>query len=95
MDGRRDQSQTSMTIPAQLLGPLDQLLKPPTAMTPETSESLNEDYLLEVTVGTIKRLIMLGMERYNESVRSGYKYGQAYNDGYIRALKHVLEAGQQ
>ena len=56
---------------------------------------LEEDHLLEVTVGTIKRLIMLGMDRYNESVKSGYKYGEAYNDGYIRALKHVLEAEQQ
>jgi hypothetical protein len=64
-------------------------------MTPEISDSLNEDHQLEVTVGTIKRLIMLGMERYNESVKSGYRYGEAYNDGYIRALNHVLEAGQQ
>ena len=61
-------------------------------MTLETSESLNEDHLLEVTVGTVKRLIILGMERYNESVLSGYKYGEAYHDGYIRALRHVLEA---
>ena len=64
-------------------------------MTAEISDSLNEDHQLDVTVGTIKRLILLGMERYNESVKSGYKYGEAYNDGYIRALKHVLEAGQQ
>jgi len=25
-------------------------------------------------------------------VKSGYQYGAAYHDGYIRALKHVLEA---
>jgi hypothetical protein len=61
-------------------------------MTPATSESLNEERQLDVSVGTIKRLIMLGYERYGESVKSGYKYGEAYHDGYIRALKHVLEA---
>jgi hypothetical protein len=57
----------------------------------ETS-SPSEERQLDVSVGTIKRLILLGMERYNESVKSGYKYGEAYNDGYIRALRHVLEA---
>jgi hypothetical protein len=59
-----------------------------------TTETLNpsEERQLDVSVGTIKRLILLGMERYNESVKSGYKYGEAYNDGYIRALRHVLEA---
>jgi hypothetical protein len=61
-------------------------------MTLATSESLNEERQLDVSVGTIKRLIMLGYERYGESVKSGYKYGEAYHDGYIRALKHVLEA---
>jgi hypothetical protein len=60
-------------------------------MTTETL-SPSEERQLDVTVGTIKRLILLGMERYNESVKSGYKYGEAYNDGYIRALRHVLEA---
>jgi hypothetical protein len=59
-----------------------------------TTETLNpsEERQLDVSVGTINRLILLGMERYNESVKSGYKYGEAYNDGYIRALRHVLEA---
>lgn len=57
----------------------------------ETS-NLNEERQLDVTVGTVKRLIMLGYDRYEESVRSGYKYGEAYSAGYIRALKHVLEA---
>jgi hypothetical protein len=59
-----------------------------------TTETLNpsEERQLDVTVGTIKRLLMLAMDRYNESVLSGYKYGEAYHDGYIRALRHVLEA---
>jgi hypothetical protein len=59
-----------------------------------TTETLNpsEERQLDVSVGTIKRLLMLAMDRYNESVLSGYKYGEAYHDGYIRALRHVLEA---
>jgi len=60
--------------------------------TPATSDSLNEERQLDVTVGVIKRLIMLGYDRYEESVKSGYKYGEAYHDGYSRALKHVLDA---
>jgi hypothetical protein len=60
--------------------------------TPETSESQSEDRQLDITVGLVKRLILFGMERYNEAVKSGYKYGEAYHDGYIRALRHVLEA---
>jgi hypothetical protein len=60
--------------------------------TPAASDCLNEDRQLDVTVGVIKRLMMLGYDRYGESVKSGYKYGEAYHDGYIRALKHVLEA---
>jgi hypothetical protein len=60
-------------------------------MTLETS-SLSESRQVDVTVGMIKRLILLGYERYNDAVKSGYQYGAAYHDGYIRALKHVLEA---
>jgi len=60
-------------------------------MTTETS-SCNEERQLDVTVGVIKRLILLGYDRYEEAIKSGYKYGEAYHDGYIRALKHVLEA---
>ena len=59
-------------------------------MTTETS-NLSEDRQVDVTLGAIKRLILDGMERYNEAIKSGYKYGEAYNDGYIRALRHVLE----
>jgi hypothetical protein len=59
-------------------------------MTIGTS-NLSEDRHLDIEVGAIKRLILDGMERYNEAIKSGYKYGEAYNDGYIRALRHVLE----
>jgi hypothetical protein len=59
-------------------------------MTIETS-NLSEDRQVDVEVGAIKRLIMDAMERYNDAVKSGDKYGEAYDDGYIRALRHVLE----
>jgi len=60
-------------------------------MTSETS-NFNEERQVDVTVGVIKRLLLHGYERYNDAVKSGHQYGAAYNDGYIRALRHVLEA---
>lgn len=61
-----------------------------TVMTSETSE-LNEEKKLDVTVGTIKRLLIDAYARYNDGVKDGAHYVSSYWDGYIRALQHVLE----
>jgi hypothetical protein len=60
-------------------------------MTQETSNH-SDDRPLDVTVGVIKRLILYGMERRSDSTKDGRQYGQAFSDGYICALRHVLEA---
>lgn len=59
-----------------------------------TTETLNpsEERQLDVSVGTIKRLKTMAMDRYNDAVRTGHRAGQDYHLGYMRALTHVLEA---
>lgn len=64
-------------------------------MTSETSEQFNEERQLDVTVGTVKRLLIMGYDHYNDAMK-GEAHGIAsYWDGYIRALQHVLEAENQ
>ena len=63
-------------------------------MTSETS-NLNEERQVDVTVGTIKRMLIEGYDRYNDGMKTGAHYVSAYWDGYIRALQHVLEQENQ
>ena len=56
----------------------------------ETSASL-ETRQVDVTVGTIKRLMLMGYDHYNVAVREGATAVATYWDGYLRALKHILE----
>jgi hypothetical protein len=91
MGGRRALSLPCTQTAAAFIGMWAALKRSPGYSMNETS-NLNEERQLDVSAGAVKRLILDGMERYNEAVKSGYKYGEAYYDGYIRALKHVLEA---
>lgn len=59
-------------------------------MTSATSE-LNEERQVDVTVGTIKRLLIMAYDGYNSAEKEGAQRAAAYWDGYIRALQHVLE----
>lgn len=61
-------------------------------MTRETSDQWNEDRQLDVNVGVIKRLKIMALEHYNDSMVSGASAIATYWDGYLRALSHVLEA---
>jgi hypothetical protein len=63
--------------------------------TPETSVSFNPERELEVTVGTVKRLLEMAYKHYNEAARIDSKSIIDYWDGYIRACKHILEADGQ
>ncbi len=63
--------------------------------TPETFASFNPERELEVTVGTIKRLLEMAYRQNNEAARTDAKSVLCYWDGYIRACKHVLEADGQ
>lgn len=51
----------------------------------------SEDRQVDVTVGTIKRMLIDAYDRYGEGHKTGAHYVASYWDGYIRALQHVLE----
>jgi hypothetical protein len=59
-------------------------------MTSATSKH-SEERQLDVTVGTIKRLLIMAYDGYNAAEKGDAKRAAAYWDGYIRALQHVLE----
>ncbi len=59
-------------------------------MTSATSKH-NEERQLDVTVGTIKRLLIMAYDGYNAAEKDGARNAASYWDGYIRALQHVLE----
>lgn len=59
-------------------------------MTSATSKH-NEERQLDVSVGTIKRMLIMAYDGYNEAMKDEAKRAAAYWDGYIRALQHVLE----
>lgn len=63
--------------------------------TPATSVSSNPERDLEVTVGTIKRLLEMAYSHYNQAVKDDAKYVITYWDGYICACRHILEADGQ
>ena len=60
-------------------------------MTTATSD-FHEDRQLDVTVGTIKRLLIMALNNYNDATKDGSFNAASYWSGYERALKHVLEA---
>ena len=59
-------------------------------MTSETS-GFNEERQLDVTAGTVKRMLIAAYEQYNEAAKGNASYVTSYWDGYIRALQHVFE----
>lgn len=63
--------------------------------TQETSVSFNPERELEVTIGTVKRLLEMAYGHYNQAVKDDAKYVITYWDGYICACRHVLEADGQ
>lgn len=63
-------------------------------MTPATSNPIDGGQI-DVSVGTIKRMLIDAYEKSTEGQRSGAGYVAAYWDGYIRALQHVLEAQEE
>lgn len=56
---------------------------------------LSEDTQLEVTVGTIKRMLIDAYERYDQAHRAGDRDQQMWFDGAIRTLHRVIEAHDQ
>ena len=63
--------------------------------TTNGTSPLRGEQPLELSLGTVKRLLVLGYERYEEAFKTERKYEAMYWDGYIRALHHVLEANGQ
>ena len=59
-------------------------------MTTGTSE-LNEERSIDVTVGTVKRLLLMAYNNYQQAWKDEAKAAMSYWDGYIRGLQHVLE----
>jgi hypothetical protein len=64
-------------------------------MTSETSKSNDEERQLDITLGTVKRFLLMGYEHYNEAMRDGHHTVAGYWDGYIRCCQHILEAEGQ
>ena len=91
MGGRKERLPPCIPIAAAFFGALAAHRRRPVSMTSETS-NFNEERQVDVTVGTIKRLLSLGYDRYGEAAKFNHQYGIAYNEGYICALRHVLEA---
>ena len=58
--------------------------------TSVTSPSSSEDQL-QVTLQSVKRLLIWAYENYDASFKAASVIEQRYWDGYIRALHHVLE----
>lgn len=63
--------------------------------TPETSDSFSPDRPLDVSVGTVRRLLDMAYRHYLEAARINSEPILDYWDGYIRACKHILEAEGQ
>lgn len=60
-------------------------------MTTETFDRSDEQ-LIDTTVGTAKRLLIMAYEQYNEAQKDGAHSRSSYWDGYIRGIQHILEA---
>jgi len=57
----------------------------------ETSEP-NDDKMLDVSIGTLKRLRIAAGDRQNEAQRDGRQMAATWWDGYLCALRHVYQA---
>jgi hypothetical protein len=52
--------------------------------------------LLDVTVGTLKRLKIMALDNYNKAYKENpQSYSTTWWDGYMRGLEHVYEAHKQ
>lgn len=72
----------------------DQTLAQSEFMTNETLD-LNEDQQLDVTIKTVKGLLLDGHAGYDKAFKKGDRKLELWWDGYIRACLHVLEAHGQ
>jgi hypothetical protein len=55
------------------------------------SDPLDTD-LLDVEIGTLKRLKIMAYENYEKAFKEGSHYTATWWDGYLRALGHIYEA---
>ena len=67
----------------------------PASMTSETFKPNDDERQLDVSLGVIKRLLLMAYEHYNEAMRGGHHAAAGYWDGYIRACQHICEAEGQ
>ena len=67
----------------------------PVSMTSETFSPNDDERQLDVTVGVVKRLLLMAYEHYNEAVCGGHHAAAGYWDGCIRACRHICEAAGQ
>ena len=62
-----------------------------TTFAEDHATQTEDNRVIDVSVADVKRLILWAMKNYNEACKHENKYGQAYYDGYIRGLRHLLE----
>jgi hypothetical protein len=84
-----------MTTAVQSSGAKAPMSKPSESMTSAISEELTDDQQLDVTVGTVKRLLIMAYKQYNDAVKDGHSAAASWWDGYIRGCQHILEAEDQ
>ena len=67
----------------------------PASTTSETFSPNDDERQLDVSVGVVKRLLLMAYEHYNEAMRDGHHAIDGDWDGYITACQHIREAEGQ